>query len=267
MEKDDFFERRDCLNHIAIISDIHGNMTALEAVIEDIKNRGIDKIFCLGDLIGKGPRSSAAVDRIQEVCEVVVYGNWDEGIQKPTDHEVMLWHQEQLGSERLAYLGSLPFHYDFYMSGKYIRLFHASAKSVHHRVVPMIHPKEEKVAMFDNTEWITPLAEDKQPDVVGFGDIHAALIEPIDDKRTLFNTGSVGNPLDIPQATYSILHGVYESTEPGPFSIEIVRVPYDIEKEIEIASKMEMPLIEPYAFELREAIYRWSTKGKAALQK
>jgi protein phosphatase len=253
------------LESIAVISDIHGNMTALEAVLDNIKQRGIKRIICLGDLVGKGPNSSKAVDRIREVCQEVVLGNWDEGIQKVTDNEVMKWHQEQLGSERLAYLGTLPFHIDFYMSGKYIRLYHASAKSIHHRVVPMIHPKEEKEAMFENTEWITPLEDNKQPDVIGFGDIHAALVEPINPQRILFNAGSVGNPLDIPQATYAILHGEYGSRNPGPFSIEIARVPYDIEKEINIATEMGMPYVEPYALELREAVYRWSAKGKALL--
>jgi protein phosphatase len=252
---------------IAIISDIHGNMTALEAVLENINKRGIQRIFCLGDLVGKGPRSAQAVDLVREVCQEVVLGNWDEGIQKVQENKVINWHQDQLGEERLAYLGTLPFHFDFYMSGKYIRLFHASAKSVHHRVVPMIHPKEEKESMFDNTEWITPIDPNKQPDVVGFGDIHVALVEPIDHQRTLFNAGSVGNPLDVPQATYAILHGVYGSTKPSPFSIEITRVPYDIENEVNIAKKMGMPYVEPYTLELREAIYRWSTRGKAILDK
>lgn len=252
------------MGSIAVISDIHGNMTALEAVLDHIKERGINKIFCLGDLVGKGPNSSKVVDCIREVCQEVVLGNWDEGIQKETENEFMKWHQNQLCSERLTYLSTLPFHVDFYMSGKYIRLYHASAKSVHHRVVPMIHPKEEKEAMFENTEWITPLETGIKPDVVGYGDIHAALIEPIGQK-ILFNVGSVGNPLDIPQATYSILHGEYRSTKPGPFSIELIRLPYNVEKEIRIAREMGMPAIEPYALELREAIYRGSAKGKKIL--
>lgn len=87
------------MDSVAIISDIHGNMTALEAVLENINQRGIQRIFCLGDLVGKGPDSAKAVDRIRDACEVVVLGNWDEGIQKVTDNEVMKWHQNQLGSE------------------------------------------------------------------------------------------------------------------------------------------------------------------------
>jgi protein phosphatase len=253
------------LDSLAIISDIHGNMTALEAVLENIQQRKVKRVYCLGDLVGKGPNSSKAVDLLREVCQEIVLGNWDEFIGKETESDLIKWHQEQLGPERISYLGKLPFHADFFMSGKYIRLYHASAKSVHHRVVPMIHSKEEKEAMFFNTEWITPLEENKTPDVVGFGDIHAALIEPIDEHKTLFNVGSVGNPLDIPQASYAILHGQFDSRQPGPFSIEMVRVPYDIEQEIGVAEKMGMPGIEAYALELRMATYRWSAKGKAAL--
>ncbi|RLQ93331.1 metallophosphoesterase family protein [Falsibacillus albus] len=251
------------MDRIAVISDIHGNLTALEAVIGNMNERGVTHVICLGDLVGKGPRSSEVVDRIRDLCDVVVYGNWDEGIQKPSEHESVRWQQDQLGEERLAYLGSLPFHVDFYMSGKYVRLFHASAKSVHHRVVPMVHPLEEKMAMFDASPWINSIEEEKSPDVVGFGDIHAALIEPLDPQRTLFNAGSVGNPLDLPQATYAILHGDYLSRESGPFSIEIVRVPYDIEKELHVAQTMNLPDLDYYAIELRDAVYRGTLKQKA----
>jgi protein phosphatase len=253
------------MHQIAILSDIHGNITALEAVMKHVKSRGISTIICLGDLVGKGPSSKKSIDRIRESCEVVVQGNWDEGIQKQTDNEMMLWHQNQIGPNRIDYLSTLPFHYDFYMSGKYIRLYHASAKSVHHRVLPMSHPKEEVLAMFDNTDWISPLEEDRIPDIIGYGDIHVALVDPIDEQRTLLNVGSVGNPLDVPQATYVVLHGDYLSKDVAPFSIEIVRVPYDIEKEIEIAKDVSMPGLEAYAFELRNAIYRWSVKGKKLL--
>lgn len=53
------------INRIAIISDIHGNVPALNAVLEDIKRRNIKRIFCLGDLAGKGPSSAEAVDLVR----------------------------------------------------------------------------------------------------------------------------------------------------------------------------------------------------------
>lgn len=56
------------MNTIAIISDIHGNIPALEAVLNDIKSRNIKKVYCLGDLAGKGPSSAEAVDSIRTHC-------------------------------------------------------------------------------------------------------------------------------------------------------------------------------------------------------
>lgn len=244
------------VDRIAIISDIHGNVTALDKVLSDIKQRGIKRIFCLGDLIGKGPSSYKTLNMIKETCEVVLLGNWDDFMQRPIEIPEIKWHQDQLGQIEMEYLSTLPFHYDFYMSGKYVRLFHASAKSIYHRVVPMRDSYEEKLAMFDNTEMIMPLEEGKIPDVVGYGDIHAALIDPVYPQKTLFNAGSVGNSLDIPLATYVVMHGIYKSKEEGPFSLEIIRLPYDIDREMEIAKTMNMPEAEAYELELRTAKYR-----------
>lgn len=65
------------MERIAVISDIHANLAALKAVWADIERRGIGRIFCLGDLVGKGPYPAEAVDEIRQRCEVVLQGNWD----------------------------------------------------------------------------------------------------------------------------------------------------------------------------------------------
>lgn len=64
------------MDQIALISDIHGNLPALELVLADIRARGIEQIYCLGDLVGKGPNPSEVVDICQEVCTGIVQGNW-----------------------------------------------------------------------------------------------------------------------------------------------------------------------------------------------
>jgi protein phosphatase len=249
-------ERGEGMDRIAIISDVHGNLPALEAVLGDIQRRGIEKIYCLGDMVGKGPHSDTAVDRIREVCRIVVTGNWDHMITRNhDDNEYLLWHQRRLGANRLSYLASLPYHYDFYMSGRLIRLYHASAKSVYTRIHPT-HPIEDRLAMFENTDQISHLISDQQPDVVGYGDIHNAFVQHIKGGKTLFNAGSVGNPLEITQASYVILEGDLDSKQSAPFSIGMVRVPYDIELAIQQAIDEQMPDIEAYAIELRTATYR-----------
>lgn len=80
------------------------------------------------------------------------------------------------------------------------------------------------------------------------------------DPGILFNAGSVGNPLDMPLASYIILNGDYDSQTTAPFSIDFVRLPYDIEAEIENARRVNHPDHEPYAVELRTAVYRGRTK-------
>lgn len=69
--------------------------------------------------------------------------------------------------------------------------------------------------------------------------------------RILLNVGSVGNPLDLSQASYAILEGAYASAVAAPFAIQFVRVPYDIEGEIAQAEAMRMLECEAYAIELR----------------
>ena len=78
------------MERIAVISDIHGNMPAVEAVLEDIKSKSIKRIICLGDLAGKGPSSAEAVDKIKEHCDVVIKGNWDYYLAEQKDKEVLM---------------------------------------------------------------------------------------------------------------------------------------------------------------------------------
>jgi len=237
------------MDRIAIISDIHGNMPALEAVLEDIESRGIETIFCLGDLAGKGPSSSEAVDKIREYCEVVIKGNWDYYMTDIHDNEILKWHQKKLGFGRLEYLRGLPIYKEFYISGKLLRLCHASPNDLFHRVY-LSTEKTERMKLFACTPTLN-----KEADVIGYGDIHGAHIDNFDGK-SIFNVGSVGNPLDITQASYGIIEGKLNTKNKAPFSITIVRVPYDIELAIKHAKMSDMPSKEEYINELKTGIYR-----------
>jgi protein phosphatase len=240
------------LDKIAVISDVHGNMPALETVLDDIRGRGIDLIYNLGDLVGKGPYSDQAIDRCRDVCQVIVRGNWDDAILKPVEGKVGMWYRAQIGEERLAYLDTLPNVFDFWMSGKRVRLYHASQESLYTRVHPS-HPRDVHEAMFTNTPFTG--MDNPPPDVVGYGDIHSAYMLSFEHK-ILFNAGSVGNPLDMPLATYVILSGKLDSQNADTFSVDFVRLPYDIETTIEQARQINAPDLDVYAVELRTAVYR-----------
>lgn len=236
---------------IAVISDIHGNIPALRAVLNDIDRRGAERIFCLGDLVGKGPDGDIAVDLIRSRCDLVIKGNWDDFIGNETDHPVLKWHQNKLGAERLQYLSSLACTIEFKMSGKRIRLFHASPRSVYERIQPW-DDKEKQLSMFESSD----LCETREEaDVAGYGDIHNAFIHHLDGK-ILFNTGSVGNPLELCAASYCILEGELGSEDCAPLNIQFVRVPYDIEQAVRDALQSGMPSPEGYIVELRTGRYQ-----------
>lgn len=241
------------LDRIAVISDVHGNLGALEAVLADVGARGITRVVNLGDDAGKGPRGSAVVDLLREVCEADVRGNWDDFLPHLEDDAPaeMVWWRDELRPDQLAWLGDKPLSHDLLLSGRRVRLFHASATSVHTRV-HFHHTPEEFAGMFAATNLTGPGPE---PAVVGYGDVHDAYLETRHG-RTLFNTGSVGNPLDDPTPVYVILEGVPDSPDPAPFGVQHVRVPYDVETELAVARERGMPRYAEWEQELRTAVYR-----------
>ena len=106
----------------ALISDIHGNLEALEVVLDDIKAQGIEEIFCLGDIIGYGPNPRECIDRVMEHCAMSLLGNHDQGAMFDPDgfnigaERAIFWTREQLESpndranneKRWEFLGMLP---------------------------------------------------------------------------------------------------------------------------------------------------------------
>jgi protein phosphatase len=121
----------------------------------------------------------------------------------------------------------------------------------------MDDPRDKHLAMFTNTAFTGDTVE---PDVVGYGDIHRAFVMHF-HQQMLFNVGSVGNPLDMTQASYAILEGRYDSQRADTFAVHVIRVPYDIELAIHQANEEHMPELEAYAQELRTAQYRGSVAG------
>jgi len=263
------------LEKIAIISDIHGNITALNAVLEDIKKRNINRIFCLGDLVIKCSNPDLVVDTIKENCEVVVKGNCDDIIANNCTIPMQFWTRERLGEERTKYLDSLPISYDFYMSGYLIRLFHASPFDLESIFNPMYKNKGRYRdleipsidALFENTPFIGKTPEDEVPNIVGYGHIHTPNLYRFKNK-TIFNPGSIGIPMELANIdksdpysqfstlpSYMILEGEYGSRELSSISFNLVRLPYDLEKEIKFLKSSDMPDKEKTIAKLQVATY------------
>ncbi|WP_370639644.1 metallophosphoesterase [Allobranchiibius sp. GilTou73] len=103
------------VDRIALISDVHGNLTALRAVLDDIAARGITRIVNLGDFVGKGPRGQQAADLCREVCEVNLRGNWEDFLpaEQPQYRDPsQWWWREELRPDQLPWLRTLPLSHD-----------------------------------------------------------------------------------------------------------------------------------------------------------
>ena len=117
------------MSKIAIISDVHGNYEALKTVLLDIKKRGIEQIYCLGDVIGKGTRPNECLDLLKD--SVMVYGNWEDFFNNKicsSDLDLKRYNQlnEQLSKENKDRLKTLSLCEELYISGRLVRMFHAS---------------------------------------------------------------------------------------------------------------------------------------------
>jgi diadenosine tetraphosphatase ApaH/serine/threonine PP2A family protein phosphatase len=244
------------MERVALISDVHGNLTALEAVLADIERRGITRIWNLGDYVGKGPRGREVVDICRERCEINILGNWDDFLPDPPEggfqEEALTWWLAQLGPGQGNWLRGLPFSHDEWVSGRRLRVFHASEETVHRRV-RYVRTQAEFEALFINTP---ATGDGPLPDLIGYADTHDPHYETQLEARTVFNTGAVGNSMGDPTAVYCILEGVWGSQQIAPWSVAFARVPYDVEAELAYARSVGMPAYEGYQLELRHGIYR-----------
>ena len=261
---------------IAIISDIHGNLEALKTTFEDIEKRNVDKIICLGDIIMKGVHSRECLPLVREKCDIVLRGNCDrhfsqehENINEFPEQEQkrIKWMKSTLSEDDRKYLYNLPYSYEFYMSGSLVRLFHAMP-DVDNRAVLNVDSIETKLKMFYPS---TNTVSQNVADVIIYGHIHHPYLDRLYNK-TLINIGSVGNSFDAirnpekdsnvletTKANYLIIEGEFGSKEyNSEISYQFIRVPYDIEKELEDEYlNIEK---ENYKFEILEGTYRDMTK-------
>ncbi|NOY78623.1 MAG: metallophosphoesterase family protein [Calditrichaeota bacterium] len=214
------------------IADVHGNLEALTAVLDDLRDRNIDEIICLGDSVGYGPDPNACVALIRENTRYALLGNHDSAaIGKTTlqyfnlyARQAIEWTREILDADSYSYLSSLPLKIII----DDMTLVHSTPK----------HPEEWNY-LFDTRDAIEnfnyfrtrlcfighshrPVAFFHEGERYWISYDPTLLIRP--KMRGIINVGSVGQPRDgDPRACY----GIYDE-EDGEF--QYIRVPYDVEK-------------------------------------
>lgn len=233
---------------IALIADLHGNMPATCMLEDHLKQQKPDEIWCLGDLVGKGPSSDQTFDWAVKNCSLVLGGNWDYGIGRREFARDDFYHR-QLGPERLKILAGLPLEKTLHLSGRNIRLIHGR---------PVMNRLQY---IQDSKETLLPLLEPDY-DMLIYADCHRQGVRTLSGQ--IINIGSVGNALGIPMVQYVILDGE-PGTTPAPLTVQMITLPYDNQAAARDArSKPDLPDAQAFIKEVLSGEYAGELRIKSA---
>jgi predicted phosphodiesterase len=238
---------------IAIISDIHSNLEALEAVLRDIKEQGAEKTYCLGDIIGYGPNPRECIDLLLDL-PVVLLGNHDQGAIfdpegfNPGAERAIFWTRDQLErspespakrQRRWEFLAERP---RTYREGPYLFVHGSARNPLNEYVFPEdIYNPRKMERIFAHVERYCFQGHTHVPGIftesLQFYSPEEVNYEyELDGRKTLINVGSVGQPRDGDwRACYVLLHDN---------KVRYRRVEYDIETTIK--KIYEIPDLENY---------------------
>ncbi len=215
------------LRRVALISDLHANLIALDAVLADIDALGITEILCLGDIVDLGPQPQAVVDRLQQRGVRCLRGNHDpldEHPGHPLLLEIEAWTRAQLEPATLAQLETLPERIELELDGVRVLCVHGSPHDVNDQIL-------STTTCEDLLRWTAGC----EFDVLVCGHTHVQLLRRI-DARLFVNVGSLGMPFArpycgqgapqvLPWAEWAI---VGASPDTGAVSVDLRRTRYDI---------------------------------------
>lgn len=255
---------------IALFSDIHANLPALQAFFKHVEEQKPDAVYCLGDLVGYNIWPNEVINEIRKRGIPTIAGNYDFGIGRSsndcgcaykTDDEkangaVSISYTNQLVKEdERKYLRTLPAHIkvEFQLNNDKLNLLlvHGSPRKINEY---LFEDREEKS--------MQRILQDADADILCFGHTHKPyhrILESNSDStvryRHAINIGSVGKPKDgNPQGGYVILT-INENSgiaDKGSIAVEFLRFDYDIEKAAKAVE--DSPLPNAYAESLRKGI-------------
>lgn len=212
---------------IAVISDIHGNLWALQAVLAELDRLGPAQVVVGGDLALGGPRPAECVTLIRRRGYPAIRGNTDEWLTKKPAHvtDAITWTAARLSEEDRRFLAELPFLWRHETPPGDLVVLHATPWSIGDIVAPDA-PESLVSRVFQETEGAA----------VVYGHIHKAYVREFDGK-VLANSGSVGLPFDGDRrASFALLW-----PEAGCWRAEIRRVGYDVDTAIRGAQRTDNP--------------------------
>lgn len=229
---------------IAVFSDVHGNLPALEVVLDDIEQRGIRQKYCLGDLVDFAPWGNEVIEKIRSLNIPCLMGNHDERIGFDVPVIPLIKHSEEetaarflainhskkyITEENKAFLSELPFHLklNYKIGEKHwsIQLVHSSLES-----------NDTYLYESENDEIFQNMLSESQSDVIMMGHTHVSFKKYFNGKWVI-NSGSVGRSREENRlASYLILTLDEEKITP-----EIIQLDYPLEKVAQGIEKSEIP--------------------------
>jgi putative phosphoesterase len=223
---------------VALIGDVHGNLPALEAVLEHAHERKVDVVWNVGDFLGYGAFPDEVVRRIREENALSILGNYDTKVlnfrenkekwrkkKTPEKYLAFKWAYKQLSKSSRKYLSTLPVEMQFKLAGKQILLTHGSPVS-----------DEEYLKPDTLEERLVELAQMVAVDIVVCGHSHIPFTRQAGGVWFI-NPGSVGRPDDEDaRASYAILQFGLEDTHTKHY-----RLDYDVARAVAAIRKRKLP--------------------------
>jgi predicted phosphodiesterase len=197
---------------VAVVSDIHGNLPALEAVLADVEATGVDAVVCCGDVVG-GAFSAEVLDRLATLPEIhCVRGNADRMVLEGTDELEVDWEKERqrLGDERLALVASWPLTVELELRGLGRTLFCHAVPSADEPIFTRITPDAD----------VVELLGDVDAELLVCGHTHVQFDRSLPTGLRVVNAGSVGSPYEGRRGAFWALLGP---------EVELRRTEYDVE--------------------------------------
>lgn len=224
---------------ILLLSDIHANRPAMDAVLARGAKHGCEAVWNLGDCLGYGPHPEDVVETLRNRDDITsVIGNYDRKVLKfaqkpsswphpksPAKFFAFHWAYEQLTADQRVYLEELSEQHRLEVDGHTVLLTHASPEDVEEPVGPETPPDR-----------LADLAEQARADVVVFGHTHQQFDRAVGPVRFI-NPGSVGRPDDgDPRAAYAVL-----DIHPERVDVQFYRAEYDAEAAAEDVRRRGLP--------------------------
>jgi putative phosphoesterase len=213
---------------VGIISDIHGNLPALEAVMQDIKSKSFDALYCLGDLVGYGAFPNEVTEAIKAGGMPTIMGNYDDGVgfdrdecgcayrdpdEEARGHRSLMWTRQHATDSTKAFLRELVPQIRVEIDGKRVLLVHGSPRKMNEYLF-----EDRPVSSFQR------IAASSEADIIVFGHTHRPYTKLVDG--VLFvNVGSVGKPKD---GNWRACYAILEPAAATP--VEFIRLRYDIDR-------------------------------------